>query len=656
MNLPTPICSSGVESACFMASSGLLSSSWKLIADLYAENNSNGELLWKKVTNESDLTLLAFVTPQTHVQPDLLPSADLSDNPFQFLFSERNPPFYLNRSAISLFDRNHRMLHRLKSQVDVEKPLIVTGHGVGGSIASLFTLWLFDTVNPRDKHPLCITFGSPLIGDQNLQQAVRRSYRWNSCFLHVVSREDPLPFSLTSTTLYEPFGIYLLCSDHGSACVESPASIKKLLEAMRPMKEGFKSPGYGYVVENLERNATCKDSTACNISYHNLLQKSLDLQLHKLGFAELQEKGSPAAQSDAICRKRAPHVLLSPIFTSLPNLVFSLISFIVCKPVLFFTSGILKLVYKKAPAQQRIHRLTEKGRTSAAGEPMEAALALSTQGDKNMDMKKLVEYLETEERQWILKKRKWFVPGRKLVEMEIDMTNMEWYKKNSKNRRTGYYDSYKPINGKRRSPGDEDVVTFVKILNNYWKDMVEEATRQPQKEGAAFRTKWLYAGTYYRRMVEPLDIAQYYGDGHRDNYMNCGRSEHYKKLEMWLEDEKNPESRSKQNVENLLTVDSCFWAHVEEALISCRKLFSREGEKQEERQKLRQFENYVYGLLRKYKVSPDIFLKKSSYMRWWNQYTEIMGTSYESRLANFMRDPANWELYAEGLYDFPLLP
>ncbi|XP_054797833.1 senescence-associated carboxylesterase 101-like isoform X2 [Prosopis cineraria] len=649
MNLPTPICSSGVESACFMASSGLLSSSWKLIADLYAENNSNGELLWKKVTNESDLTLLAFVTPQTHVQPDLLPSADLSDNPFQFLFSERNPPFYLNRSAISLFDRNRRMLHRLKSQVDVEKPLIVTGHGVGGSIASLFTLWLFDTVDPRDKHPLCITFGSPLIGDQNLQQAVCGSNRWNSCFLHVVSREDPLPFSLTSTTLYEPFGIYLLCSDHGSACVESPASIKKLLEEMRPMMggfemEGFRSPGYGYVVENLERNATCKDSTACNISCCNILQKSLDLQLQKLGFAELQEKGS-------ICRKKAPHILLSSIFPSLPNLVFSLFSFIVCKPVLFLSSGILKLVYKKAPAQQRIHRLTEKGRTSAAGEPMEAALALSTQGDKNMDMKKLVENLETEERQWILKKRKRFIPMKKFDEMEICMAQMEWYKKYTKHQRIGYYDSYKAD----RFPRDQEIYLYVKILNNYWKGMVEEATRQPQKEGAAFRTKWLYAGTDYRRMVEPLDIAWYYRDGNRD-YMNRGRSEHYKKLEMWLEDEKNPESRSKQNVENLLTVDSCFWAHVEEALISCRKWFSREGEKQEERQKLQQFENYVYGLLRKYKVSPEIFLEKCSYMSWWNQYIEIMGTSYESRLANFMRDPANWELYAEGLYDFPLLP
>ena len=50
-------------------------------------------------------------------------------------------------------------------------------------------------------------------------------------------------------------------------------------------------------------------------------------------------------------------------------------------------------------------------------------------------------------------------------------------------------------------------------LTTYWEDIFAEEGRKPQKEGALFRTGWLFAATKHRRMVELLDIGDFYTDG-----------------------------------------------------------------------------------------------------------------------------------------------
>ena len=125
------------------------------------------------------------------------------------------------------------------------------------------------------------------------------------------------------------------------------------------------------------------------------------------------------------------------------------------------------------------------------------------------------------------------------------------------------------------------------------------------------------------RMVEPLAIAQYYREGGKD-YMK-ERSKHFVWLEdLLLKEQKqkdtgNSNDTNKKNVEIILTYDSCFWAHVEEALLLCKQLVNVQysvTEKEEATRKLLELEKYVYRLLTKYEVSPEIFLMKSSYMTW----------------------------------------
>lgn len=249
-----------------------------------------------------------------------------------------------------------------------------------------------------------------------------------------------------------------------------------------------------------------------------------------------------------------------------------------------------------------------------------------------------------------MQRRTPFDPTRKLNELKKDMAQLEWYKKKTKNQGIGYYDSYRNM----YSQWDHDVAGFQKNLTLYWEKMIDEAEMKPQKEGAQFRTRWLFAGTNYRRMVEPLIIAEYYREGGRD-YVTKKRSKHFEKLEKWLR-EGNPttadklNSTSKHNVESILTLDSCFWAHVEEARISCKEL--KEKKNEEARNKLLKFEEYVYELLKNYAVSPEIFLPKSSYMRWWNEYKAIKESSYDSTLASFMSNAINYNQYAVGAFDF----
>jgi len=176
-------------------------------------------------------------------------------------------------------------------QINSSPRLIVTGLGLGGPIASLFTLSLLDTNNDKKKPPLCITFGSPLIGDKKFQKAISRSSNWNSCFLHVVSLNDPLPrlfvtnspaASTPQTSAYMPFGTFLLCSDVNSTCFENPDSILEQLIAMgsiHTQNQGFQSSDYGNIVEKLNDKVICKDfsTTHLQVCEYLLFLEQLEL-------------------------------------------------------------------------------------------------------------------------------------------------------------------------------------------------------------------------------------------------------------------------------------------------------------------------------------------------------------------------------------------
>ncbi|KAJ9683500.1 hypothetical protein PVL29_019185 [Vitis rotundifolia] len=444
---------------------------------------------------------------------------------------------------------------------EIEGQLIITGHSLGGSVASLFTLCLLDANILKPKcRPICITFGSPLIGGFGLQHSI-----WNSFFLHVVSNQDPVPglflpsgrspptSSHSQTTGYKPFGTYLLCSELGCACFDNPDLILGLLKVISSeVAGGFKDVDYGEILRNLKERAICKGLPQVGERFADPLSAGIIMELETIGFNQT---------------KLLQHNIdINTVISTM---------------------------------EEEARNLTQKNKDSGA---------------------------------------------KKLNKIKIDMARLEWYKKNPKVLNMGYYDCFK-IKG---SKTDLKVEGFSEFLTDYWKDMVAQVQRKPQKEGATFRTRWLYAGTVYRRMVEPLEIAAFYGEGGKD-YMKNKRSAHYKLLQQWYEEDVKPPSRDKldskkQKVSSILTEDSCFWAHVEEAILSCELLKSENCTLEQGKSSwdnLVKFEEYVMEQINNYAVSPEIFLGESSFMKWWGLYEGYIDTcsnSHRSPLISFMKN------------------
>ncbi|KAI6700639.1 hypothetical protein NL676_014963 [Syzygium grande] len=511
-----PLFSNGFDLANLAVSSDILSNSWAAISELQSQIDQSPP-------SSETVKIQEFKHPGYKI------------------IAFDNQRFSINKDAISLLNSLQDRLSPLKTQVATSSksiPHIITGDCLGGSIASLFTLCLLRTLDSATKNrPLCITFGSPLIGDGGFQQAISRYPTWSSCFLHVAHMDD------------------------------SPESIIELLTRMSPERNGSTADSqifnYKSVIECLEGRLTCKNRPAFSVPDADSFRAGITAQVAAIGLVQIQPQ--------------------------------------------------------------------------------------------NMDIDALWRKIVIPEQDILKRKNPTIDPAKALNEMKVYLAYFEWYKNKCEDddQGPGYYDSFKT----KMARCDHEVVRFKTKFEIYWQSVVEEAEKRPQREGAPMRIRWLFAGTTYRRMVEPLHIAEYYKWGKR-SYISQGRSKHFKLLEQWLDEHQKQPKNSVPNNSKMkkimfsMTQDSCFSTHVEEARLSCRLLNSG-GSNSAEIENLVKFEKYVTGLLKNYSVSPDIFLESSSYMQWWREYEDIlgkqvMGASHNSELARFMND-GDYHLYKSGI-------
>ncbi|CAA3016994.1 senescence-associated carboxylesterase 101-like isoform X1 [Olea europaea subsp. europaea] len=564
--------SSGLELAYLIVTSDLLQRSWKEISEIHKQNHihindlTSPSVSYKVYENRPNGTIIAFASSnQDTVSRDLVSSEELKGvfDFFDFVGTNVNRSFSVHKEAVTVFSSMLNELTLLKAQYGNSNPLIITGHALGGSIASLFTLWLLDSMSPYAKRPLCITFGSPLLGDKSFQQAISERPSWNSSFLHVVSNQDLFPQlfiapcngvadGFTSQThLYKPFGTFLLCTESGCACFEEPESTLELLKAMgskfvgnQNSQNSLRFTDYREILENLKHRSIYKGISQLDVSIMDPLLAGITMEITTIG--------------------------------------------------------------------------------------------VETQGDGGS----LTTHTAERAKKSFIRKKNVFDPNKKLNDRKVDMAYLEWYKKVAEEE-GGYYDSYKfgQSGSRDKIKSREEIVKRHRILTQYWKRMVAEAKKMPQKEGASFRIRWLYGGTNCRRMVEPLDIADYYKKGHRD-YITRGRPEHYILLEQWLNEDMLGNA-IERNRACSLTEDSCFWAHVEEAIILCDILKDGQSSPEDQRsskEKLIRFEAFVMDMIKNYAVSREIFLPQSSFMKWWEMYSIFARQSVGSPLLDFMEE------------------
>ncbi|BBH00372.1 hypothetical protein Prudu_010345 [Prunus dulcis] len=538
--------SSGLELANVLLTSEPLHQSWDAIQNDKQKVNPNAQpTLHINTTQQADLTIITFLTSPMSLrgQEGLILSSTFKERnllDFEFLLNKSNPSFSLNEAAINLFASRFDELRLLKTEIK----FISNYHWTLYGRLCGYALHLMAARRPqliKAKRPLCITFGSPLIGDEHFRKCVSQFSVWTSCFLHVASIQDPVPKLFlspyptalgtgTKVGAYKPFGTFLLCSDFGCACFEDPDLILELVAANSQGDQtqypnvGIQFFDYGQLLERLKLKAFCKD------------------------VFEL-------AESDGVPLKASIITQLAAIF------------------------GV--------PQSQ----------------------------------------METQEYKFAIQKTKASNAAKKLNDIKVNMIYLEWYKKEAKVREIGYYDMYK----NKRNINDVNAYEFKKKLSNYWQDLVEEVENKPRKKKLPYELVGLW------------EVQQYYKENDGKNYIE-ERPKHFILLEKWLKEEeerkvaeRNRRGRQSKTVQASLKHRT--WLLLERGQPSFQ-------EREQCKQKLIEFEEYVLDALKNFAVTPDIFLKYSSFMQWWKQYNKIVGSS--TQLARIMTD-GRYHDYEKGV-------
>ncbi|XP_059433557.1 lipase-like PAD4 [Corylus avellana] len=482
--------------------------------------------------------------------------------------------------------------------MEQSKSIIITGHGIGGAIASLCALWLLCNLpavsSPSPTQVLCITFGSPLLGNASLSRAVLRE-RWGGNFCHVVSKHDimprllfaPLPsfshlhgllhywhlsmaspsdnlvFQLrnedkaellrfvllhlqvlaldeqeapTSTSFW-PLGSYLFCSQEGAMCIDNAVSVVKMMHLM--LMTGSPS---SCIEDHLMYGDYVGNVCVQFLKQRSFMQGDLPESSYEAGVAlALQSSGMDIQESVA---------------------------------------GAAKDCLKMARRMGRTPNLNS------------AKLAI------------------------------------RLSEINPYRAQIEWYKAScdESDDQMGYYDCFKQRETSRR---DSTVDLNRYKLASFWNRVIDMLEKNELPHDFHRRAKWVNTSQFYKLLVEPLEIAEYYRNGmHRVNghYLSHGRERRFEIFDRWWRERRVSEEENNQRSKFAsLTQDSCFWARVEEA-----KEWLDEARQESDRkvlallwEKINGFERYARKLVESKEVSKDVVARNSSYSKWVKEYSAL---------------------------------
>ncbi|GJU08760.1 EDS1L-like protein [Tanacetum coccineum] len=147
------------------------------------------------------------------------------------------------------------------------------------------------------------------------------------------------------------------------------------------------------------------------------------------------------------------------------------------------------------------------------------------------------------------------------------------YQKACEDRKIGYYDAFKIQKGNKEAN--------VKRLElaGIWDEIVEMLKRDELPDGFESNDDWIKLGTKFRKLVEPLDIANYYRHSKDED------------IGMYLREGSRPKQPKRKMYEK-----------TEEQIIDLKKQVNEWVEKEE--------------------VGKDVFLGKYTFVEWWKTLPE----------------------------------
>lgn len=452
--------------------------------------------------------------------------------------------------------------------INTSKSIVITGHSIGGAIASLLTLWLLCRLQTICS-VICITFGSPMLGNESFSRAILQQ-RWAGYFCHVVSQNDIVPRlffapSCSFQFISEENKTQLLCVVLDSLGVVSKGEYKK---------SSFCPSGSYLFCTN--KGSVCVDNgmLVIKLLYLTLLNGSQSSSLEDhIGYADFIQK----VQWQFIENR-------SFVGGNLPELSYEAGITLALESL-----GIASHGLNSEDAKEALKKAKKLGRTRNLNS---ANLAIG------------------------------------LSKINPFRAQIEWYKTSCDNAvdQLGYYDSFKQRGASKR----DFKVNMNRIkLAQFWDSLIDKLEANELPYDFHKRAKWVYASQFYKLLVEPLDIAEYYRTGmHRvkGHYMQHGRERRYKIFDKWWKTENGTDHHSTARSRFASsTQDSCFWAQVEEARDRLIKVRA-EGDARKFIKMLEditKFDQYAKRLIENKEVSLDVLAKNSSYTKFIEEWKEF---------------------------------
>ncbi|KAK4257119.1 hypothetical protein QN277_006751 [Acacia crassicarpa] len=423
-----------------------------------------------------------------------------------------------------------------------KKQITFAGHSSGAAVAILATLWALDKYSAppnNDQFPLiCLTFGSPLIGNHILSHATRRE-KWSNYFIHFVMKYDILPRILL-------------------------APLPSFEQRFDPILEFFNPKSDSFGVESVADQPETETS-----DLHFKVMVNAEYARSHAACKLMGNTNAVSSETLATFKPLSPYrpfgtYIFCPgsgklIIISNPDAVFQLLFFSaqlkseaealqVARSSLkehFMYANELK---ESLAMQDKVYLDKQDGDYAAINMAATTDLGLSKRA--RLCLEAAIE----------LEKQKLRKEEQILLDLEKAQANMVKLQDYMEiNPIDGYYEAFK------RQDHENDFHSNVCRLKlaSVWDDIIEKLRNYELPDELEAKKDWIKRGTEFRRLVEPLDVANYYRHVRNDvtgPYMEGkGRPRRYKYTQRWLEHAKREPKGTYS--------ESCLMAEVEELWI-----------------------------------------------------------------------------------------
>nr|XP_043608370.1 protein EDS1-like [Erigeron canadensis] len=438
------------------------------------------------------------------------------------------------------------------------KKILFAGHASGGAIASLATLWVLEEYARKQKVTNaigCVTFGSPLIGDGTVTHAVQRE-KWGGHFTHFVMEHDIVPrIMLAPKTSIQKHLPTILDFLEKKVDPTSQKSSKKA--KLFSIKTHEKTVHQDHLIKPDEavdffENVMINALTVASHDAFDLMEPTSTLKEklsadfvkvspyrpfgHFVFCTRDETQGSGTSRQLLVVENPNAILQLLFYFLQLPNENQDLADFALNSLDENFgyeeelNKGGLQLDNMVNLKDLNQHLMTSNGTTSDVIRASNRALSEQAASAKWCLMAVEEAEKRKKENELVIKKsmKKYGNSNQKIIEVILD--DIRTYKKKHADGTFDYYEAFKNQNEQDDFVANVNRLELAKI----WDVTVEMVLRRDLPDEFEVWGELVNLGTQFRRLVEPLDIGNYYRHSKGDGYMDV-RPKRYKFTQRWYE-------------------------------------------------------------------------------------------------------------------------